>query len=487
MQSLSEIARNFQHEAFPMLFPATVRAYISAFGASDLALRSFGVAIGVGLLGALWFAARSTYRGAPLLSTTLLGLNGTFLVWGTSVRGYGLGCILIILAFASFVRVFAEPSRTRIALAALASLAAVQCLLYNLVLIIAIALSASAVALLRREARQIIIYLGILALCLLSFVPYIGPYSSGSAWSVVVEFPVTTRLLWRQFNAALGNPHPTFAILWHVAFVALVCLTTWKICSRRADRSPQRQLLLFGLFVAIVSLGGYYAFLQLLSYLPRSWYYLALIALGAVTLDSLAGALSNQYWLRVGRIIFAVVAIAVLPFNVWSKLNERQTNIDRIADKLSQSAAASDLIVVAPWQYGISFGRYYHGRTPWTTLPTIADLRVHRYDLFREKMLSRNAIDDVRDQVRQTLSSGHRVWMVGGVSLPAAGQLPRVLPAPPDASVGWDNVAYSQSWLEQLSVYLRDHSTRGQTVDVSSGAVINQFENVPLVVVEGWQ
>lgn len=487
MPTFSDIAHNFQHEAFPLLFPATVRAYVTLFGSSDFAMRGFGMAIGLGLVAALWIAARIIHRGPPLIATTLLGLNATFLVWGTSVRGYGLGCILIVLAFASFVRLLIDPSPLRIGLASLASLAAVQCLLYNLVLIIAIVLTASAIALFQRQPRKIIVYLSILALCMASFVPYVRPYSTGSAWSVIVEFPVTSQLLWRQFNAALGNPHPVAALFWHFAFFVLFGVSVWRLALGRSERFANRELILFGSVTVIVSLFGYYEFLRLLDYLPRTWYYLALTAIIAVTLDSLGGALSSAHWLRIGRLVFSLVALAVLPFNAWEKLGQRQTNVDLLAKKLAESADSSDLIVVAPWQYGISFGRYYHGQTRWVTLPTIADLRIHRYDLFREKMLSPHPIDDVVDKVRQTLTSGNRVWLVGGVSFPLPGRPPRVLPAPPNASVGWDNVAYSESWLEQLSVFIRDHSVRGQAVAVNCSTPVNQFEDVPLVVVEGWQ
>jgi len=40
--------------------------------------------------------------------------------------------------------------------------------------------------------------------------------------------------------------------------------------------------------------------------------------------------------------------------------------------------------------------------------------------------------------------------------------------------------------LEQLGVFVRTHSEHGQTISLPSEAV-NNFEDVPLVVVDGWQ
>ena len=486
MPSLTDITQNFQHEAFPVPFPILIRTYTNVFGSSDAALRCFGVAAGVALLGALWFSSHLTGRAPPLLSLALLGLNTTFLFWGTTVRGYGVGSALIVLAFGLLVNVVLNPSRPRIIAAAVASIAAVQCLVHNLALIFALIASAVIVGLVRRDLRRVIVLLAILALCMISFVPYLNAYSS--SWSQVVEFPVTGRLLWKQFNFALGNPNPAVAWFWHIAFIVLFAASIWHLYHWRLHKpAPHWDLLLLGSFAVIAAPIAYYEFLQTLSYLTRSWYFLALISVWAVALDCLAIALSSAIWVRIGRLIFVAIALVILPINAWPKIVERQTNIDIVAKRLGESATPVDLIVIAPWQYGISFSRYYHGATPWITLPTITDLRVHRYDLFREKMLSPHPIDDVIEKVHRTLAAGNRVWFVGGIKLPPEGKPARSLPPAPNATAGWDNVAYSDAWLEQLGAFVRAHSEHGQTVTLLSTGAVNSFEDVPLVVVDGWQ
>lgn len=485
MPSLADVSQNFQHEAFPVPFPIFVRAYTNVFGSSDAALRCFGIAAGVALLGALWFSSHLMGRAPPLVSVALLGLNTTFLFWGTTVRGYGFGSALIVLAFGLLVSVI-NPSRTRIIAAAVISIAAVQCLVHNLALMFALITSAVIVCLVRHDLRRVIILLGILALCLISFVPYLNAYSS--SWSQVVEFPVTFRLLWKQFIFALGNPNPAVAWFWHIAFIILFAASIWKLYRSRSHKpAPDWDLLLLGSLAAITAPIAYYEFLQTLSYLTRSWYFVALLSVLAVALDCLALALSSSIWIRTGRLIFAAIALVALPINAWPKITERQTNIDIVAKRVSELAKPADLIVVAPWQYGISFNRYYHGATPWITLPTITDIRVHRYDLFRDKMLSPHPIDDVLEKIRQTLTTGNRVWLVGGIKLPPEGKPARSLPPAPNATAGWDNVAYSDAWLEQLGTFVRAHSEHGQNVSLQSVGAINQFEDVPLVVVDGWQ
>jgi hypothetical protein len=488
MPTFSDIAHNFQHEAFPLLFPATVRACLAAFGTSDAALRGFGFAVGALLIGAFWFVARITRSGPPLISVALLGLNVTFLVSGTSVRGYGLGCVLIIVAFGCFVKALIEPSPTGYLAAALASLAAVQCLLYNLVLLIALTLSASVICLVRRQPRQMSAFLGILALCMISFLPYIGPYSSGSAWTVIVEFPVTFRLLWLQLNFALGNPNRVVAIPWHFAFACTIVTASSRLyLGRKQKSSPEWSLLLFGSLVSFSAVFGYYEFLRLLSYVPRSWYFLALLAILAVNVEFVAATLSNIKWVRPARLIFSAVVLVILPFNAWPKIAERQTNIDVVAKKITELARPDDLIVIAPWQFGIAFHRYYHGATPWITLPIIGDHLVHRYDLMLEKMTAPHPIDDVLNTISRTLGDGHRVWFVGGLKPPDPGERALSLPPAPNGSSGWDSGAYAESWMEQMSVFAREHSEMGKSVQLDSTRSVNQYEDVPLLVVQGWQ
>lgn len=484
MPTIADIARNFQHEAFPVPFPIFVRVYTSVFGTSDVALRVFGLLAGIAVIAALWLSSFLIFRRVPVLSVALLGLNATLLVWGTTLRGYGLGSALIILAFGSFIALLVKFSVTRAVVCAVISIAAVQCLVHNLALVCVLGGAAAIICIGRHDFRRLIVFLGIVGVCIASFLPYLSAYSS--SWSEIVEFPVTFGLIWRQFNFALGNPNPAIAWLWHIAFVVVFAIAGWQLWRSRKQSSAEHMVLAFIFISAIAGLIVYYEFLQTLSYLTRSWYFLALLSFLAVAIDSAAAMLSDKIPICVGRLALALIALVMLPINAWPKILERQTNIDIVAEQIARSARSDDLIVIAPWQYGISFQRYYRGPTPSITLPFISDLRVHRYDLFRDKMASPNPIDDVLEKIRLTLAGGNRVWLVGGVKLPQQGQAPRVLPPLSGSSGGGDNVAYSEAWRAQLGIFVREHGQHGETVSLPSTAVISQFENVPLVEVDGW-
>src|SRR5207253_2740290 len=171
------------------------------------------------------------------------------------------------------------------------------------------------------------IFSGIFALCLISFLPYLGAYSS--PWSQIVEFPITIRFLWDQFNFALGNPNRLLAMFWEIPFLVLLTTSIWRLfCPRSQNESSDWQILSLPLLAIIAAPLAYGVFLETLSYLARSWYFLALLAVLAVGLDYLAAVLSNTNWIRIARFAFAALALVVLPINAWPKILERQTNID---------------------------------------------------------------------------------------------------------------------------------------------------------------
>jgi len=70
MPTVREIFGLFQHEAFPLLFPVTVRTWMSMIGGGDAALRGFGLLVGLAMVGVLWWNARA-WRTVPLLSLSL--------------------------------------------------------------------------------------------------------------------------------------------------------------------------------------------------------------------------------------------------------------------------------------------------------------------------------------------------------------------------------------------------------------------------------
>jgi hypothetical protein len=481
MPTIGEIAKNFQHEAFPLPFPLLLRAYMGVFGASDASLRWLGFAVGVALLVAAWFNSIRAGDRRPLIFLSLFCLNATFLTWGTSVRGYGIGCVFLVLAIGFTARAIRSRTVRNAILSTLAGIASVQFMINALPLIAAIAFAAVLAFGVNKQFRNAAIVCGCGALCALSFAPYVHSYLSAD-WNIVLKYPTDFSSLWEKFHLAVQDHAATMAWLWYVAAPLIIIVAIWQWISPRSCGSSAATQICFSIAVSISSLVAYYAFLKILSYATRPWYYLPLLCAVGAALDLMAASLSRIQWFRIARLSLAVIALCFLPFQIWSVAHQRLTDIDVLARKLEQEAAPNDLIVINPWHFAPSFNRYYHGATSWITVPTMTEHRVHRYDLMKAKMVEPDPLNDVRSAIEQTLQGGHRVWVVGGAR-PLDPSMPRLGPAP-NSYFGW--AGYMSYWSMEIGSFLNEHVSNGQVV-AEPMPDVNDGENVPLLVASGWK
>jgi hypothetical protein len=245
---------------------------------------------------------------------------------------------------------------------------------------------------------------------------------------------------------------------------------------------------LFSGLVIVLGVAAQLLFLRVLGYAPRAWYDLPLLALVAAAIEILAAGLCRASWARLGRIVLALGLALVLLAAARPRLRMRMTNVDLVAARIGAEASRGDLVLLGEWPWGISFRRYYQGAAPWLTLPELADHRIHRYDLLLAKLASPQPIDDVRQAVVQTLSGGHRVWLVGPPRLPPPGHPAPMLPPAPGAPWGWNDLPYVTSWQLQIGAVLRDHAAALRRIPVAaSGDPVSPLEDLPLEVAEGWR
>jgi hypothetical protein len=580
MPSVKEVVHYFPHEAFPLLFPAIVRTYSVVAGNADLAWRVFGLLVGTGILAGLWWNLRSTGRGVPLLSLALLGFNGAFLQWGDSMRGYGLGIVLMLFCAGLIWRLVEYPAspvweesskfrvqssksgqqrrgrrggrgsggylvpfqaipnfRRRFLLAAAVAVASVQCLLHNSVLLLAICIGAMVVTIARKRASRrpkidpdqpdakprgepfrpldfqylitysvenpafmMVLLVGVVAA--ISLIPYVVPLSQARAWDIVIRLPVTLDDLSTKLNHALSSSFAWNAWVWALLLVGafVACLvevirvqsSKFKVQSSEGGvQGSDSAVLLFSATILFVGVLVYFAFLLFLSYPTEPWYYMALMALVALFVDVGFHTLGRRNTaLQIGRLVLTLV-LAALAFGPTLRQSKvRMTNVDLVAAMLNQRVEKDDLVVVAPWNIGISFSRYYHGAAPWVTAPPLEFHRFHRYDLVKTLMMSQDQSEPIRpllDQIRETLKRGNHVWVVGGVKfLPKMGeQLPELAPAP-DPKYGWLNEVYSAQWAVKVVSYVQVIAVKTDTVPVDVGGEVNSFEDLPLKRGEGW-
>jgi hypothetical protein len=180
-----------------------------------------------------------------------------------------------------------------------------------------------------------------------------------------------------------------------------------------------------------------------------------------------------------------VAAAQVLPLS--QRLAARQTNADLVAATVAAAAAPRDLVVVVPWYYGVSFGRYYHGAAPWLTLPVVADHRFHRYDLLKPRLAAAHPLDDLLQAVAATLRGGGRVWLVGAARWPSPGAAAALRPPAPGSPAGWHDYPYIVDWSEQLGRFLQLHARGAAAVATAASGAVSDLEDMTLAVLQGWR
>lgn len=471
LPALGEVFQRFPHEAFPMLFPVTIRAWTGAFGDSDMVLRLFGMLVGLAILAVLWLNARAA-RTVPLASVALLGFHPGFLVYGDSIRGYGLGIALILTTLGAYARLVENPDRRTVIAAGLAALLAVHVLLHNSALLLGIGVAAAVTGALRKRWRLAASSLGIGLVAALSLIPYVRPLSAAREWDVLmVEQLSPGQILGALASAAA----PSRFLPWAWLLFAAAALVP------RGERSDARR---FRMLVIPAALCAQFGLFLALGYLPRIWYCLPLMAVAASALEGLLPGLPA---VRAARVAVAgILAVLLLPA-AHTEATLRMTNVDQVAEMLERRAGPRDLIVVNPWFYGVSFHRYYQGPARWMTLPEMEDHRMHRYDLFKARMTSVDPLRDVRFAVRKALRSGRRVWLVGVYDPPPEGQKPPVLAPAPGGPWGWRDGPYAISWSRQLGHYLSGNAFGEEMVHDPAGSRVSGFENVPVRVFQGWR
>ncbi len=514
LPSLGEMWNNLQFDSFPIAWLVILKIWCGLGFASDSGLRLLGFLTGIGGLAAIWANARLLKRPVPLIALALLGLSPTVIRWGDSIRAWGLGLLLTIIVLALLWQVIEKPDWKRFAAAFSICVLGVQTSYYFAVILFSIGVPIMVLAVIRKNWRALTLLALISGVSALSLFPYVGMMRRAGDWNMILHRPDFT------FGWFLEKLTQAIAPLWGGLDVAIWLGLVATGCSvaffNATYPEPQRRkcakkelaksepvgpegsdsslsggplanisLVILGLvFVA------YFLFLQTLSYQTNAWYYLSLMGLSAILVDFSIASNIGATTLRVMRIGMAS-ALLLLWFPVaWTQVGQRQTNVDLIAHTIQSSSNSADSIIINPWESAITFQRYYKGNCVWSTLPPVGIPKVHRFDLVKEMMtqsVPADAVKPLLSQAETTLKSGGKLWLIGGVEFLQNGATPAILPPAPNSPYGWMNVAYYSMWSQQLGNLIQKHALRATQVEVPCASPVSAFENLQLIVIEGWR
>jgi hypothetical protein len=477
-------------DSFPVLMPLLVRVWTACgLAGTDPALRLLGLLIGLGIPGALWLAAWQSRRSPPLIGLALFGFSSTLIMFGDSLRAYGLGTLLIMLAAVAALRQVAQPGWWRTLWLAVLATASVQALFNNAVLVGAICLGAVTACIFKKSYRGAgqVLLAGFVAA--MSLAPYFAGMFAGRDSAAVIRSGLKSWRFFSAFQDTMGFPMGGYIYVWGFLVLASVVLAALAWLKKGQDGASElRARQIFCGVTVLLAFAGYVFFLWLAAFPSQSWYLLPLLGLAAVCLE--AGQPPFKGPLRAVVFGLAVATAVIAAPAAHRELQNRFTNVDMWAGQLSESAANGDFIVVTPWFCGITFDHYFKAGTGWETIPPLSDHKVHRYDLVQTQIQNTNAMQPVFARVSDALRSGHRVWVLSMMELmdvPDAGTAaPASLPPAPLPQSGWSETPYTYVWNSQLAHLLGDHAKQFQRVK-NPTAGMGFIENTELFVAEGWR
>gem|GEM_PF-649048 len=503
MPSLKELWNNMPFESFPPLWPLLLRGWsFLGLAGNDAGIRVLGLLVGLFFLVSLWLCSRWIGGRAPILSVALLGSLPAFVFIIGANRAYGLASCLLVLSFGMIWRMVELPSRSRILWAGLTCFLFAHCVYYDVVFLCAMLSGGAVVVIQRRQWKTLWALVGIGAMSGASMAIYLPIIHRGSAFVPMNQIPyLDYSTLWYKIGHAVtarSSAHqPRFNALgiWLWIILLLVGSVVALVMQRAREHQPQNQgttaitasaradLALFCVVSMLLGIEGYMAFLVKLQYATQTWYYVEMLSLCAISLDGLLGA--NWPTLRPWGLLRIGFIVAMMTWNArsaWEEAHTRRSDVDLIANVLGKNASAGDLIVVQGAWEGITFNRYYHGRTKWVTIPPIDSHLVHRNDLVLEKMNQPDPMAPVLREITGTLQRSNNVWIVGTMAV----EHPRQLPSPLAPQTAWC-LPHMYYWGEQVMVLLQNHALQERVLEIPVSGPVSHLENLPVVQFCGYK
>lgn len=491
MPTFAEFWRWLVYDPVPALFFGVLRLWTMIIPTpNDEALRYLGLVVGCSSIVALWIAAWTLKKAPPTWALVLLGLSPVALVWGDSLRAYGLGCVANIFAVTFMSRLLREsPAKKDVAFALLAALCSVHTLFPNSLLLFASAAGAIAVALYRRWWRSGLTVLGIGLVAALSLIPYAGVIRGTQSWSPLASNGIDLHWILTMMYRAIESGGRLPAALWLIGAglcVLMLFCALLKPALLRLEEAD-RDVALFAGVTLVLALVCTALFFTAVGWSTSLWYYLPCMAVVVVCIESLT-RLARKHWAAIlANSVLVFAAAALVAPRAMIATNVRLTNVDLTTMQIETLATPDDLVVVDNYFYAISFNRYYRGRAPWVTVPNTGGMSLHRWDLLTGSMREVDPIRPVLERIDATLRAGHHVFVVGFAPLGHAPAEPPSLPPAPAGTSGWTLWGYMGRWTSQIAYTSQTHAEKGGVLEVPCTQPISVVENVRAVVVSGWK
>lgn len=505
--SLQENLEKLQFDSFPFGWFLILRSWVQVgLAGSDGGWRLFGVVVGTALIVSMWWGCRSWNSSSslpsPLVAIFLAGFRPITIGVGGSVRAYGLGMCCTVLIIACTMRALRVGGAASWMRCAAVYGVSVHVMYHEAFVVFAVAVASAVVGAARRSFRQTCVPLLIGAAVAATMMVYLPVLRSIREWDDVLKQPVSVGRLataWldslQVMSMELGKGQPAPNAVHRLVAAGIwglvICSAAW-LCWRPRDggvasreqlgrpvpkhemnrswRADADQVLFIGV-AALVFIPVYLGALYFQGWSPAGRYFMVATTFMAVMCDALMRVGISQ--LPRARVALAIGISALGLLTAAPLLNTaliRATNVDVAARLIRDKAQQGDLVLVSPWELGVSFSRYCGQDIRWTSLPPLSDNKVHRYDLFRAAVVDSAYAAPTCESIRSMVGPTGDVWYVG-----------YDLRIARDDATGAVSLQGGGFTLHGISC-LPPGFTRCEEVPVSAHRSVSESENVSIVV-----
>jgi hypothetical protein len=492
MVSIADIWNHIKHDSMPELLSVVLRLWIWVATDSQFSLRLFGFLVGIATLGVLWLNGRLLGYRVPLLSVALFVFNPISINVGDSVRPYGLGILLILLTIGLLWKVTEQGRPWQIIAATVTAIMSVQCIYQNALFLTAAIFAGVVVSVRNRLWKRTSVLIAIGAIAAASMIPYVPVIRSAWDWMIILKLShsFSYSYILQGLAAAVRFEGPLAAWIWGGSSLLAIGVLFY---SQRPQLRKERQnthadRILFCGTVGVVCTIMLLLFLKYMKINITPWYYLPLMAISVLSLDGVLG--NSNIRNIIVRIAVAMLAGTAAFGTAWQSAHMSLTNMDKIAVVLESLAQKDDLIIVNPYYIAMSFQKYYHGQTRFTTIPPLERYDAEFpefYDVIKTQMMSANPIQPVLSDVAKALQSGHRIWIVGEMNFSHINVPPPALPPAPNSPYGWYLGAYMKNWNQQVVYFIQSHSKQSLVLKSVTDKPVFPFEKCDVTQIYGWQ
>ena len=354
LPTAAEVYAHLRYDSFPPAWIGLVYAWQGAgLAGSDAGYRRLGLAVGLATLAVVWWTGWRLGIGPPLIMLLLFGLSPSVIIYGDTVRGYGLAALAILWSAGATWAFIQRPTWGAYAVAQIAAIVAAQTHFGNGIPLLGIGVGAAAVCWRRRNWRLLLAALGIgaVAATVLFIVNYPILRYMMQAGQQEQHAAITLGWILRVFAAGLAPGLPSLALSWALCAALAASGLAAALLMRRDDADADRAV--FAILLLAITLGGTFPAYVRTGVPTNYWHYLSLFALSALACEVGIAALVRRFrhgaWARVAGV--SVAALLTLPAAA-DTVRLRMTSLDLAARAIEEAARPGDLAASSPGSPG---------------------------------------------------------------------------------------------------------------------------------------